>query len=232
MANILGITKDGITIYQHATASHSHRPDLDAEAISKIEINNRGFIRETIDMGRIIGVDHLVEVGTQEVCAYLRRGNRPGESKMVLTKEAQPTSFVTIIICQDRDPGETQGKYCLVTLFEGQPGEREPFDTNIQNNPEALKASQDFWAHHALVPTNEERKQIFDNKYVLISSFDICQRASVTFEKFETEQELYEEAETENRWHDEADISFYFMLFGPDGQEIEYRTLYNKYEEY
>lgn len=232
MTKILGISKDGIPVYYHPTASHSHRPDLDAEVISKIVIGDRGFIRETVDMGRTIGVDHLVAVGDQEVCTYMRRHNHPGESKFVLTKEAQPTSFVTIIICQDRDPGETQGKHCLVTLFEGKPGEREPFDVNIQNNPEALKTSREFWAHHALVPTEEELKDIFNNKYILISSFDIAQRTTVTFKRFKTEKELFKESDDENNWHQEADTSFYFRLYGPDGQRIDFYDLKDKYEEY
>ena len=146
--------------------SHSHRPDLNMEAISKINLpEDNTFFRGTVDLGRIIGKDHLVETNPEDVIVYLQRGNRPGKSRMVL-KEAADTQFVTIIACVAREeegtPDELVGQWILVTLFEGKPGEREPFDRSFADgkNPEGLKAAKEFWSTHALVPTDEEMEMI------------------------------------------------------------------------
>ena len=158
MANILGHTVDGTPVYLHPVASHSHRPDLNAEVISKLTIEKgQTFLRQTVDLGRVIGEDHLVETSDGDMIAYARRGNRAGESRFVLNRAAKPTTKVTIIACVDRDPGETQGLWCLVTLFEGEPGCREPWDASLKT-PEAKAQAYAFWANHALVPTEEERK--------------------------------------------------------------------------
>lgn len=161
MPKIIGYTQNGIPVYEHPVASHSHRRDLDREAIGKLVVDKgQTFIRETVDLGRIIGVDHLVETADGDLIAYARRGNRAGDTRFVLNREAAPTSKVTIVACVDRDPGETQGLLCLVTLFEGEPGDREPWDQNLKT-PEAKAQAEAFWANHALVPTKEERKTLF-----------------------------------------------------------------------
>lgn len=149
---IFGTTKDGIQVFSHPEG-HPHREDLLEETIAKIEINGAPFIRETVDLGRVIGKDHLVETDKNSVIVYRRRGNRAGLSRMVLNKPADDTTKVTIVMCQcdDTEP-EYAGKYVVVTLFEGNPGEREPWDASIQNNPDALARSKAFWACHALVP--------------------------------------------------------------------------------
>lgn len=160
---VLGTSINGINVYCHPEG-HSHRPDLDAEAISKIMLpKDNTFFRGTVDLGRVIGKDHLVETEEGDTIVYLQRGNRPGKSRMVL-KEADDTSLVTIIACVAREeegtPAELVGKWILVTLFEGEPGEREPFDHSFKNNPEGKAAAEAFWAKHALVPTEEEMKLI------------------------------------------------------------------------
>lgn len=161
----IATSSNGIEVYRHPE-SHSHRPDLDSEVISKITIpEDTTFFRGTVDLGRIIGKDHLIETEEGDMIVYLQRGNRPGKSRMVL-KEADDTSFVTIIACvaseEEGTPTELVGKWILVTLFEGRPGEREPFDRAFADgkNPEGKAAAETFWATHALVPTEEELEQI------------------------------------------------------------------------
>lgn len=145
-------TADGIAVFTHPSESHSHRPDLDAEAVSKISVNGRPFVVETVDLGRVIGVDHLVPVTEEDEIVLYKRGRRPYESRMVLGLEPVETSQVTVIICRAgaEDGPEWDGKYVLVTLFEGQAGRPEPYGND--DVPE----NREFWARHALVPTDEE----------------------------------------------------------------------------
>lgn len=160
--NAIATSSNGIQVFAHPEG-HSHRPDLNAEAISKIELpTNSTFVRATIDLGHIIGKDHLVKTFENDYIVWLQRGNRPGKSRMVL-KEAADTNFVTVILCvcdepEDNPASVLNGKWVLVTLFEGQPGEREPFDRAFTDgkNSDELKKSEEFWATHALVPTEEE----------------------------------------------------------------------------
>jgi len=149
---ILGTTKDGINIYRHPEG-HPHREDLLAETISMIDTAGSPFIRQTIDLGRVIGKDHLVETDHNSVIVYRKRGNRAGYSRMVLNQPAADTQYVTIVMCRcdDSEP-EFSGKYVVVTLFEGKPGEREPWDKSVQGKPEAIARCKAFWATHALVP--------------------------------------------------------------------------------
>ena len=167
--NLIAITANGIEVYSHP-AGHPHRPDLLVETINKITLEkSKTFHRETVDLGRTIGKDHLVETTDEDHIVYLRRGNRPGETRMVI-KEASDTSFVTIILCvaskDNETPDELVGKWVVVTLFEGQPGKREPWDNafvdaDIDIGVAAEKErAESFWAAHALVPTEDEMKQI------------------------------------------------------------------------
>jgi len=162
----IGYTANGKLVFS-CDESHSHRPDLDKEVISKIEIpSDTTFVRTTIDLGRVIGKDHLVKTDENDTIVWLQRGNRPGKSRMVL-KPAEDTSFVTVILalCAEKEEGNpdvTMLKWILVTLFEGQPGEREPFDRAFVDgkNPEGLKKAEEFWTNHALVPTEEELRML------------------------------------------------------------------------
>lgn len=169
----IAISANNIPVFAHPE-SHSHRPDLNAEAINKINLpEDNTFFRCTVDMGRVIGKDHLVETEKDDLVFYWKRGNRPGESKMVL-KDADDTQYVTVIACVAREeegtPAELVGKWILVTLFEGCPGEREIFDRSFEKKYEdekvmdAYRHSCDFWRCHALVPTEEELEQIKNTK--------------------------------------------------------------------
>lgn len=55
------VSKDGVKVFVHPTESHPHRWDLIEEVIRNLTIGDRVFVLETLDLGRIIGVNHLVE---------------------------------------------------------------------------------------------------------------------------------------------------------------------------
>lgn len=165
----IALSANGIEVYTHP-AGHPHREDLLSETISKIVLpEDSTFHRETVDLGHTIGKDHLVETTDEDYIVYFRRGNRQGETRMVI-KEAADTSLVTIILCvahkDNETPNELVGKWVVVTLFEGQPGEHEPWDNafidaDIDAGIAAGKAkAENFWANHALVPTEDELKEI------------------------------------------------------------------------
>lgn len=164
----LGISIDGIVVYNHPEG-HSHRPDLDAEVISKVTIGNRPFVVETVTLDRVIGVDHLVETTSDDIIIRYKRGNRSNYSRMVLNRIPDPTNKVTVILCKcGQEDGELEGKYAIVTLYEGQAGNPEPYGKNdtIENRR--------FWRAHALVPTQSELKEIEESKIVFdsIKDFD------------------------------------------------------------
>lgn len=151
MKEIIGKTKDGIAIYNHPEG-HSHRPDLDSEVISMISIDGKTFVKETVTMNRVIGYDHLVETNENDKIIMFQRGNRKTLSRMALNRTAKKTDKVTVILCKcGAEDGELEGKYVLITLFEGEPGMPER-----ENDPECVE----FWRTHALVPTEEELKEI------------------------------------------------------------------------
>ena len=153
--NILGFSGDGVPIYNHPEG-HSHRPDLDSETICKININGRDFVKETVNLGRSIGYDHLVKTHYGDEIVFHQRGNRPYKSRMVLNRDATQTENVTIIICKcGKEDGELSGKYALVTLFEGEPGMPEPYGFHKDDD-----GCIQFWKHHALVPTEKELAEI------------------------------------------------------------------------
>ena len=156
---VAGRTASGEIIYRHPQG-HSHRPDLDAEAIASIVIpEDATFHRQQVDMGHVIGVDHLVETNDGDEIVYFKRGNRTGESRMVLNRTPKETSKVFVVLCKNNDETDPLfEEWCLVTLFEGEPGLPEPWSRG--GDTEEAKA---FWATHALVPTDEEWAAIKDN---------------------------------------------------------------------
>lgn len=146
-------TNDNKKVYLHPQASHSHRPELNEEVLSKINIGDNTFIKEVVDLGRVIGKDHLVETTEEDKIVLLDRG-RGYPSRMVIGRDPENTTKATVIIakCGPEDGEEWDDKYVLITLFEGEPGEPEPYGRN-ENNQNAIE----FWKTHALVPTEEEK---------------------------------------------------------------------------
>ena len=175
----IAISANNIEIYSRANGDkHYHRPDLHVEVLKKITLpTDGGFKFAVIDMGHVIGVDHLVKTTQEDKIVYIKRGNRTGFSRMVMNREAEETRFVTAILCKNTDPADpdflpgTEGKWVLVTLFEGDPGEKEPFDRAFAKASEdpavakSLAKSWKFWATHALIPTPEELAEIRKGYY-------------------------------------------------------------------
>lgn len=158
---------NGIEVYLHPE-SHPHRTDLLGEVISKITLpEDATFYRTTVDLGRIIGVDHLVEADEDHnKVVRVVRGNRAGWTPMVLDVEPVETSKVTIVLCVATEPKGYAGKWVVVTLFEGEPGLPEPWDKKCQNDKALHEKSLKFWRTHALVPANEDEwKAVIDELY-------------------------------------------------------------------
>lgn len=149
-------TKDGIEVHEIDGVSHSHRTDLNEEALGMIEIGDRGFVRDVISFDRIIGRDHLVETKNEDEIVRMSRNGNEYETRFVMNKEAEPTDKATVIIAKGGpEDGDLEGKYILVTLFEGDPGMPEPYGRN-EGDPACIS----FWETHALVPTPEQRAMI------------------------------------------------------------------------
>lgn len=148
-------SKNNVSIYLHPEASHCHRNDLIEEVLNQIVVDG-SFIRKTINLGRIIGKDHLVETRPDDEIVFFDRG-RGYASRFTLSQEAKDTSLATVIIaqCDASDGPEWNGKHVLITLFEGDPGMPEPYGRN-EGNHECIA----FWETHALVPTAEERRKM------------------------------------------------------------------------
>ncbi len=149
------ISKDGVEVFVHPTESHPHRWDLVEEVVRQITIGDRVFVLETIDLGRIIGVDHLVETSEKDEPNIFYKERRKGtnfKSRMVKNRDAEPTSLASVIIakCDDNDGPEWTGKYVLVTLFEGDPGMSEPYG-RYEHDEDCIN----FWKTHALVPEEQ-----------------------------------------------------------------------------
>ena len=163
MKKVLGITKNNLVVYDGTEiGGHVHadvNPQDLCDAIAKINLN--GFARETVELDHVVGVDHLVETKPYDVTYMYRRGNRAGESRMVLTREPEYTHKITVIMCVCRaEAGEEWAdKAVVITAFAGALAEKEPWDSSLKTSEEKAKAKA-FWATHALVPTDEEEEAI------------------------------------------------------------------------
>ena len=161
--NLIGVASNGTQVFEHPEA-HPHRMDLAAEAISKMVIperpadptdRNQTRVSATIDLGYTIGVNHLVETDKYDTIVMFDRG-RGYKSRMVL-KEAEDETKVTSVCFWDAD----NDCWVLWTNFEGEEGLPEPGCDRYNKAPIDFQNECDnFWANHALVPTEEELEQI------------------------------------------------------------------------
>lgn len=145
-------TKDNKEIF---VCGHPHRTDILEEAVALVDTKNRDYMMETVDLGRIIGVDHYVKTNDEDTIFFMERGNRGYKTRFVLNKKAPETTLVTVGIAKgDASDGPLEGKYILFTLFEGKLAPKEPGDPRL--TAEEREESEREWATHALVPTEEE----------------------------------------------------------------------------
>ena len=144
----LATTKNGINIYAITASEHmlAHKNVNEreiAEAISLINYN-APFQMETVDLGRIIGVDACVTTTENDDIRYECRPGRKTKSRLVYGREAEPTSLITVGICKDDD-----GLNTVFTAFYGAKSPKELEDPRLK--PEEREEAEKFWATHALV---------------------------------------------------------------------------------
>ena len=131
--------------------SHLHEEVLQIlpEALQMIKSEGRGFIREELEMGKIVGKTICVATGPSDQILYAKRPKRFGHTRLVKGRHSEPTSKVVVIL-KTADGDEDKGKYVLITAFIGELAEPEPWDRNATPN------SRNFWNTHALVWGSEE----------------------------------------------------------------------------
>lgn len=148
--NVLGYLSTGATVVdRHNSFFHSSVADILPELFSKIKSEQRAFISEEIDLGRIIGESTCVETTASDDVVYALRKKRQGYTRFVKNRKPIPSSKAVVILKYDED----QKWYILITAFVGNKSEPEPWDRNATPN------SKPFWDTHAL---------IFDGSYELV----------------------------------------------------------------
>ena len=163
--DIIGITSNGTIVFAHPEA-HPHRLDLAAEAISKMVIpsgpadpTDRAQTRhcETIDLGRKIGKNHLVELQPGDATTMFERGDRGYKSHIAIFRKATPETKITSVCIWD---GEKE-HWVLWTNFEGEEGLPEPdCERYNQMSEEEQYECDKFWDTHALVLEGKEKEQM------------------------------------------------------------------------
>lgn len=162
-----GITKNGTRVYFHPEG-HPHRPELAAEALALMEVPERPAdptdrrqtrVAATVDLGRMIGLNHRVERRPGMKCFFMARGEgtekRQYPSLMTLDEDPKPETRLTMVCFWDE---ETQ-TWILFTNHEG--GEDpypEPGTVRFERLPEEDQDKAKEWhMNHPLVCTEEER---------------------------------------------------------------------------
>lgn len=174
--SIIGTSFNGKNVYSHPESHLHFDGELLVEVIGKLTLEGT-YHFETVDMGRNIGFDHLVKTNEYSSVFYMERPFsysplklRAGKSRMTFDSPER-TRFVTIGLCvcnEEGDPNSLNGKWCVFTVFEGKPGEKEPWDRAFADNknPEGLSKAIRFWegengeGAHALALTDDEMKYV------------------------------------------------------------------------
>lgn len=136
-----------LLITEHSHVHGKILPFID-RAISQLEPNS-GFIKETIQFDKPIGVTHCVKVSESDEIYYEVRGNRKQPSKMVRNRQPEPSNLLTLVICQQNK------SYKLLTAYVGEQAEAEPWDENAFSRTECPQTAREkaisFWEQHALI---------------------------------------------------------------------------------
>lgn len=142
-----------VSLYSEFAAHMAAHPDVKmediAEAVSKVEYNG-AFFMAPIDLGHVVGVNHLIRRPADEKVQYLYRKSRDGRTPVVFDQTPEPTSKIVVGIAHD------DGRDVLFTAFYGELSPREPWDESLKGDEAALKESQDFWAQHCLIATSDQ----------------------------------------------------------------------------
>lgn len=149
------ISKNGVLVVDRPW-SHIHCPLYWLEkAISKSTIQDLQYQRIECEFDREYGKTQCVQTTDADNIVYLQRGRRAGLTRYVVGREPEPTRYLTFFLLRG-----DQGEFVLITAFWGKGSEPEPWDEKAfakdpRGYENAKQASIEFWAHHALVISNE-----------------------------------------------------------------------------
>jgi hypothetical protein len=124
-------------------------------------------IKKTVDLHKIIGKSHCVELNGDEEIFYAQRKGRRTLSKFVKGRESVDCSTITFVLVKS-----TIQRYRILTAYIGNNSEREPDDPSISNEDEFNQCKQ-FWNNHALV---EGSQNIFANSITTECPWDTYQK--------------------------------------------------------
>jgi hypothetical protein len=115
---------------------------LSNEAISRVTLGGRSFVKARVEFGSEIGLSDCVATTEADKVVFAQRPGRRGLSRFAVGRHPEPcSSMITILKQREEDPQS----YILITAFVGSGSEPEPWDKN------ASPASREFWSGHALV---------------------------------------------------------------------------------
>jgi len=119
------------------------------EAISRANIPNGSTIyRETVDMGRTVGISALIEtdrISLNDETYFAKRIEREYPVRIILNVVGQPTAKVTLKVVFD----EMENKFLLQTAWIGPDAPPLPYNVPGDLGGE-LEKSLGFWCSHAL----------------------------------------------------------------------------------
>jgi hypothetical protein len=149
---IIGHTKNGKTVYVDTQGSHAATHIVDTpnllelmqEVVAGLAPNEDSVYIDK-DMGRPVGLSDLVEIDETDKILYAKRLNRDNYTRFVLNRQAEPTNFVTVVICKD-----SESNYELWSAWVGRAAPQFPGDEHETPDSKA------FWRTHALVWGNQE----------------------------------------------------------------------------
>lgn len=149
--HVIGQTKNGKTVYVDTRGSHAatHISDtpnlleLAQEVVAGLAPNDDSVCIDK-NMGHMVGLSDLVETKESDKILYAKRLNRDNYTRFVLSRKAEPTNLVTVVLRKD---GEDN--YELWSAWIGPAVPQFPGDEF--EKPE----SKPFWRKHALVWGNQ-----------------------------------------------------------------------------
>ena len=118
------------------------------------DIKNGSFIKETVDLNRIIGKREVIELTGNEDIYYAQRKGRKTLTKFVSGVQAQDCSCITFVLSKIND-----NKFKILTAYIGYMAEKEPLDPSIKNENE-FNIAKEYWDKTAMI---EGSQKIYKN---------------------------------------------------------------------
>lgn len=141
-SQVVGISRDGWTVYDRPHSHHHLEPDLLIEVLDRLTLGGKPFVTGTADFERIVAATDCISTLDGDDIVYARREGRKGLTRFVHGRPPELTTFATAVL---KRMGDVSNGYLLITAFPGLCAAPEPWDHN------ATPASRPFWASHALV---------------------------------------------------------------------------------